>query len=185
MVNKNNHPFLIWGSYSNITANSYKVYRSVNGGKYVLIATTNSSTFDYVDQNTAYSSANPVYYYVKAYNGTYSSATNIIGTPTSKKSNISDNNMSIEKEIEFNLFMNYPNPFNPSTNIIYQLPKKGHVVLKIYNTLGKEVAELINETKEEGTYSVTFNGENLPSGLYFYKIQIGEFVEVKKMLLLK
>ena len=86
---------------------------------------------------------------------------------------------------KFRLLPNYPNPFNPSTSITYQLPRKGHVVLKVYNTLGKEVAELVNETKEEGVYSVTFNGDNLPSGMYFYKIQSSEFIDVKKMLLLK
>lgn len=72
MVNKNNHPYLIWGAHPTITANSYKLYRSVTNnynGKYVLIATTNSNTFDYVDNNTSYTSANPVYYYVKAYMG--------------------------------------------------------------------------------------------------------------------
>jgi hypothetical protein len=58
-------------------------------------------------------------------------------------------------------------------------------VLKIYNVLGKEVTELVNETKDKGMYEVTFNANNLPSGMYYYKIQSGEFTDVKKMLLLK
>ena len=85
----------------------------------------------------------------------------------------------------FNLFQNYPNPFNPTTTLSYQLPKASNVVLKVYDVLGKEVAELVNENKSAGIYSVNFNASNLPSGLYFYKIQTGDFTEVRKMLLMK
>lgn len=85
----------------------------------------------------------------------------------------------------YQLQQNYPNPFNPSTTINYELQKSGLVNLKIYNMLGKEVADLINETQEAGLHEVSFDASNLPSGTYIYKIQSGNFVQVRKMILLK
>ena len=86
---------------------------------------------------------------------------------------------------EFALYNNYPNPFNPSTTIRYQIPDRSLVTLKVCNILGREVAILINEEKTAGTYELTWNAENLPSGVYFYRIQAGEFIQTKKMILLK
>lgn len=80
---------------------------------------------------------------------------------------------------------NYPNPFNPSTTISYQIPSAGFVTLKVYDILGKEVADLINENKSAGYYNVSFNAGNLPSGIYIYTIQTNGFVQSKKMLFLK
>ncbi|MDP2364275.1 MAG: T9SS type A sorting domain-containing protein [Ignavibacteria bacterium] len=78
-----------------------------------------------------------------------------------------------------------PNPFNPSTTIIFSLPQAGIVNLKIYNLLGEEVKTLIAEERQAGNHSVQFNANNLASGFYFYKLQAGSFVETKKMILLK
>ena len=86
---------------------------------------------------------------------------------------------------KFFIRQNYPNPFNPTTTISYQLPKESHVLLSVYNTLGKEVATLVNEYKEPGYYNVSFDATNLPSGLYFYRMQAGKFTDVRKMLLMK
>jgi len=83
------------------------------------------------------------------------------------------------------LSLNYPNPFNPSTTIKYQIKESGFVTLKIYDVLGKEVAELLNENKEAGFYNLTFNASNLPSGLYIYRMIVNNFVSTKKMLLTK
>jgi len=83
------------------------------------------------------------------------------------------------------LDQNYPNPFNPTTKISYQLPQSGYVNLKVFNTLGKEVASLVNEEKSAGNYEVDFNAQGLSSGIYFYTIQSGSFQETKKMILLK
>jgi hypothetical protein len=85
----------------------------------------------------------------------------------------------------FDLYQNYPNPFNPITNIQYCIGSPGLVRLKIYDILGKEVAILVNEEKPAGRYSIEFNGSSLASGVYFYKLETGEFIQVKKMLLLK
>jgi photosystem II stability/assembly factor-like uncharacterized protein len=87
--------------------------------------------------------------------------------------------------LKYNLSQNHPNPFNPTTLINYQLPITGHVILKIYDMLGKEVAKLVDEEKIAGDYKVTFNGTNLSSGVYFYRLTTGYFSQTKKMLLLK
>lgn len=86
---------------------------------------------------------------------------------------------------KFYLSQNYPNPFNPTTNFEYGISESGSVSLKIYNTTGKEVATLVNETKTAGYYTVNFNGSNLSSGVYYYRIESGKFVQVKKLVLLK
>ncbi|MCZ6704211.1 MAG: FG-GAP-like repeat-containing protein [Ignavibacteria bacterium] len=86
---------------------------------------------------------------------------------------------------EFNLEQNYPNPFNPSTKIIFSIPQETNVILKVYNLLGKEVATLVNENKKPGFYELNFGGENLPSGVYVYRIEAGSFSSSKKMILLK
>ncbi len=85
----------------------------------------------------------------------------------------------------FSLMQNYPNPFNPSTTIRYELPRESYVTLKVYNVLGQEVATLVNEKREAGRYEVEFDGAMQPSGLYFYRLQVGTYIETKKFLLLK
>jgi hypothetical protein len=86
---------------------------------------------------------------------------------------------------EFVLSQNYPNPFNPTTTINYSLPKAGIVKLTIYNTLGQSIKVLENGYQKAGNYSVNFNASNLPSGIYFYKLEAGQFSQVKKMVLIK
>ena len=83
------------------------------------------------------------------------------------------------------LSQNYPNPFNPVTRINYQIPKLSHVTIKVYNILGQEVATLVNEEKMAGNYSVEFNATRFASGVYFYRMQAGDFVSTKKLILLK
>ncbi|MBL7128862.1 MAG: T9SS type A sorting domain-containing protein [Ignavibacteria bacterium] len=86
----------------------------------------------------------------------------------------------------YSLSQNYPNPFNPSTTINYELPKDGTVKLIIYDILGREVSRLVyNEFKAAGRYSVAFDGSNLSSGIYFYKIEVGSFTDIKRMVLIK
>ncbi|MCW8813484.1 MAG: T9SS type A sorting domain-containing protein [Chlorobium sp.] len=86
---------------------------------------------------------------------------------------------------EFNLAQNYPNPFNPSTTIRYAVPKTSQVSIKIYDLTGQEVASLVNEVKEVGTYEVKFDARNLASGVYLYKMIAGDFSSVKKLNVLK
>jgi Ca-activated chloride channel homolog len=87
--------------------------------------------------------------------------------------------------VSFSLAQNYPNPFNPSTTITYSVPRRTIVLVRIFNALGQEVALLVNELKEAGTYQLTWNASNVPSGIYFYRLQAGEYVETKKMVLLR
>ncbi|MDD5360804.1 MAG: M28 family peptidase [Ignavibacteria bacterium] len=87
--------------------------------------------------------------------------------------------------VKFNLAQNYPNPFNPVTKINFALPKSGLVTLKVYDILGKEVAALLREVRQAGYYTVDFNGSDLSSGVYYYRLEAGEFADVKKMILIK
>lgn len=89
------------------------------------------------------------------------------------------------KDINFELLHNFPNPFNPSTIIKYSIPEKEFVSLKVYNILGKEVAELVSNVQTEGFYSVTFDASGFSSGVYIYKLQAGSFTASHKMLLIK
>jgi hypothetical protein len=86
---------------------------------------------------------------------------------------------------EFKLTQNFPNPFNPMTKINFALPKQGFVTLKIYDIIGREIKTLVNEVKQTGYYTVDFNGSSLASGVYFYRIQSGDFISVKRMVLIK
>ena len=86
---------------------------------------------------------------------------------------------------KYELNQNFPNPFNPSTRISFQIPGQYFVSLKIYNMLGEEVATLVNEKKSAGKYNVHFNASALPSGVYFYQLSAGNFTQTKKMILLK
>lgn len=86
---------------------------------------------------------------------------------------------------KYELSQNYPNPFNPSTTIKYSIPATEFVTLKVYDILGREVASLINEQKQAGWYEINFDAFSLSSGTYFYRIQAGDFIETKKMVLLK
>ncbi len=89
----------------------------------------------------------------------------------------------------YELSQNYPNPFNPSTTIKYQIKESGFVTLNVYNLLGNLVATLVQENEPAGTYYINFNanteGNQLPSGVYFYRLQVGNFVATKKMIIMK
>ena len=80
---------------------------------------------------------------------------------------------------------NYPNPFNPTTTINYQLPENGFVTIKVYDVLGKEIATLVNENKSGGYYNINFDASKLTSGVYIYTINVNGFTQSKKMLLMK
>jgi hypothetical protein len=121
----------------------------------------------------------PMWQYNTRHNGVYGDVT-LVGITQ---------NTNIVPE-KFNLHQNYPNPFNPSTKIRFEFPLskgglKGVVTLKIFDILGKEIQTLVNEQLQPGTYEVTFDGSNLPSGIYFYKLTSGYFTATKKLVLLK
>jgi photosystem II stability/assembly factor-like uncharacterized protein len=104
---------------------------------------------------------------------------------TSTGGGIFVNNISTEVPDNYNLHQNYPNPFNPTTNIKFDILKNENVTLSVYDMLGREISTLVNEKMQPGTYEVTFDGSNLPSGAYFYRLASGDYVETKKMLMIK
>lgn len=93
--------------------------------------------------------------------------------------------VEIEIPLAYWLSQNYPNPFNPTTKISWQIKNDGQVTIKVYDQLGKEVVTLVNEEKPAGSYEVEFNASSLASGVYYYKITAGSFVDTKKMILMK
>ncbi len=98
--------------------------------------------------------------------------------------------VSVEEEFDeiptaYNLSQNYPNPFNSSSVIRYSVPQSSKVVIKVFDILGREIETLVNEEKPVGSYEVEFDATALPSGIYFYRLQAGDFVETKKMVLMK
>jgi len=106
------------------------------------------------------------------------------------QSNFDYNILPVEDESnlivdDYKLFQNYPNPFNPSTTISYQIPQQELVIMKVFDILGNEIGTIVNEEKPAGNYKVDFNTHSLPSGVYFYQLVAGNFVETKKMVLMK
>ncbi len=97
---------------------------------------------------------------------------------------VEDDNKSL-LPVKFSLSQNYPNPFNPTTIINFQIPKFSLVTLKIYDILGREIRTLVNENRPAGNYKINFNAENLSSGIYLYRIIVDDFIQTKKMILLK
>jgi hypothetical protein len=87
--------------------------------------------------------------------------------------------------VAFRLGQNYPNPFNPSTTIRYDLPRRAHVSLSVFNTLGQQVASLVEGEEEAGYHEVQFDASQVSSGVYFYRLCAGKYVETKKMLLMR
>jgi len=86
---------------------------------------------------------------------------------------------------EFGIDQNYPNPFNPATNIRYAVPQTSHVTIRIYNVTGQLVATLVNETRDAGYHNVVFDGTQLASGVYIYRMQAADFVQTRKLMLIK
>ena len=115
---------------------------------------------------------------------------NLISNPIVNGINISITATGVDNGISnlpkaFALYQNYPNPFNPTTIISYSVPKAGLVKIKVYDILGREVTQLVNEQKNAGTYNIEFNASKLATGVYFYRMQAGSFAQTKKLLLLK
>lgn len=103
----------------------------------------------------------------------------LLGTPTAVTSH------TTATPATFVLYQNYPNPFNPSTTIRYTLPQRSHVTLSVFNTLGQQVASLVDAVEEPGEHSVRFGGSSLASGVYFYRLRAGEYVATKRLVLLR
>ncbi|MFA6978757.1 MAG: T9SS type A sorting domain-containing protein [Ignavibacteriaceae bacterium] len=183
VANANGNSVLLnWNTATELNNYGFEIERTVGGGQSAVVywekigfvngsGNSNSSKdYSFSDDNIA---AGKYQYRLKQIDndGSYEYSPEVeveIGTPT-----------------KFSLSQNYPNPFNPSTTINYQLPISGNVTLKVFDVLGKEVTSLVNEKKEAGNYTVEFSTTNLASGTYFYRLQAGDFVQIKKMVILK
>jgi len=128
----------------------------------------------------------PCIWSAMAYNGTDSlPSINILSFTIVRKIHSGIKEISKGKPDRYGLFQNYPNPFNSGTAISYQIRQQGYVTLKVFDVLGREVASLVNESQKPGTYEISFDASQYSSGVYYYKIQAGDFTEIKKMVLMK
>jgi hypothetical protein len=180
---------LSWNSGSSPSPpiTGYRIQKKIglpqDSSAYITIEETNASTFIFDDDSVELN-----------HNYTYRIATLSGSGNSSHYGNeatayvpdvLSSAKTQSELLLEFSLEQNYPNPFNPSTKIKYSVPLSSNVIIKSFDILGNELETLVNEDKPAGNYEVEFNGSGLPSGIYFYRIEAGEFVETKKMILLK
>jgi len=199
--NANNYVKITWAANMEPDIASYKVYKMIEGQTgWVQIGSVNYSlntnTYSYIDQTvTPGSRFDPhynIHYKVTAKDlgnkeSLYSPETVINGSTYYLWKQKSDTQNEVA---EYGINQNYPNPFNPSTTINYQIPERSMVTLKVYDVLGNEVAELVNEWKETGSYTVQFSAGELASGMYIYRLDaVGNagvlYNETKRMLLLK
>jgi hypothetical protein len=167
---------LNWSTASELNNNGFEVQRK-SGDEFVTISfikgagtTTETQNYSYSDEKLAIGKYS---YRLKQvdFNGTFEYS-NVI-------------NVDLFSPNEFVLDQNYPNPFNPSTIISFSVPQSSFVTLKVYDVLGNEVSTLVNETKEAGKYSVSFDAAGLSNGVYFYSINSDNFTSTKKMILMK
>ncbi len=168
---------LNWSTATETNNQTFEIQRKAESGSYVTIGsvqgngtTTQEHNYSYVDSK------------VEPGNYTYR-LRQVDFNGSSAYSN--EVNVKVNAPLSFGLQQNYPNPFNPTTIIKYSLDKPGMVKLSVYNVLGQEVSTLVNNYKEAGYYTVNFNASNLPSGTYIYRLQTGNQVSVKKMILMK
>ena len=178
-----NHIRLQWNANTEPDLSQYEISRKVNETAWQVVTTTTNTYW--VDPDWAYNdSPFDVSYRIRAkdVNNHYSSYSNIVTCHPypMKRSDYASFDVPAEYKP-----VSYPNPFNPATNISYQIKDKGFVSLKVYDMLGKVVSELVNEVQDAGEYSVIFDGSNLSSGIYFCSMQAGTFTHVKKMVLAK
>lgn len=170
---------LNWHDASSNESGFYIERKKGSAGTYSVIDSVGANVSTFTDMTGA--GGSQYFYRVRGYNSfvrsAYSNEVNLTLTGIrSDRPGVPD---------KFDVSQNYPNPFNPSTKITYQLPTAGHVILKIFDALGREVATLVNDNLAAGYYDVTFNADRLPSGIYFYRLAAGGYVSVKKMVLMK
>jgi hypothetical protein len=173
----NNDVVLNWSTATEINNSGFEVQRTFEGNEFATIGfvpghgtTTEARSYRFVDAGL---SAGSYTYRLKQvdFNGTFSYSDIV--------------NVDVIGPLQFELAQNYPNPFNPSTTINFSIPQSSNVTLKIFNTLGQEVATLVNENMESGVHTINFDASALNSGIYFYRLDAGQYSEVRKMTLIK
>ncbi len=188
-------PKLKWTANVDPDIAGYKVERKINNGSWIVPVNGNNispNTTEFIDMEVLIwnnSNNQTAYYRMKAFDteNLYSdnTQTESINFYTIFKNSSLIGNENESSSIDYHLFSNYPNPFNPSTSIKYQIKDEGFVSLIIYDILGKKIVTLVNEYKNAGYYKVDFSANEFPSGVYIYKLSVNGFISVKKMLLSK
>jgi cyclomaltodextrinase / maltogenic alpha-amylase / neopullulanase len=211
LINWQPHPFYnMYSTLLHLKRNNKALWNGSKGGEFTRINTSdNSAVFSFLRQNEddkvfgifnltgqlrTFVLIDSAYFdvYVNAFTAdtvSFSSVTQLTLNAWeykiySKGENISEVNEA-PNVVSYSLSQNYPNPLNPSTNIRYSVPQLSHVTIKVFDLLGNEIETLVNEVKPSGTYELKWNAADLPSGIYFYRLQSGGFIETKKMILLK
>lgn len=186
--------FPVEGDQLTISLGMYKNGELIGyGGGYI---STTTSDYTYFAENITYTSdeiPDTLFYIITicGVGGTLDSSFHAGTVYYADDVAVSTSTVGIDKDVyKLNLFslnQNYPNPFNPSTTISFQIPVSGHIILKVYDILGREVKTLLNEYKTAGLHKIEFRIEKdqLASGIYFYRLQAGNFIETKKMVLMR
>jgi hypothetical protein len=172
-----------WTTASELDNDRFEIHRSSEGGAWSRISTvaghgTSSSAHHYSYLDEAVEAGTTYSYHLASVdlNGSTEWVGDIVtATPTTSNAMAGT----------YALHQNHPNPFNPSTEIVFEIAEAGQVALKVFNVTGQEVATLVNEPQNSGLHRVTFDGSALPSGVYFYSLRAGGFTATRKMLLLK
>lgn len=187
----NSHPKLNWIAAGETDVQSANpgvlIERKINAGSWSQITTLSGTATQYIDYGVSWAGGGPynAYYRIR-FKDTQNKLSLYSDTKSIQYGDVWKIGTEPEDVItEYKLQQNYPNPFNPSTTISFSIPNNGLVTLKVYDIPGTEVAELVNEVKGAGNYSVTFNASELPSGIYFYTLASGNFMATKKLILLK
>ena len=176
-VNSEGSVVLDWSTATEVNNQMFEIERKGDEGQYLTVGyvdgygtTTEPQEYSYTDNTVG---TGTYYYRLKQidFGGQYEYSDEI--------------EVEVIGPLTFALEQNYPNPFNPSTSIEYSIPENGFAKLSVYNLVGEEVSVLVNETVNAGFYEVAFNAANLPSGTYFYRLQSGNTVQSKKMILMK
>ena len=173
----NNSVTLNWSTATEVNNLGFEVQRTVEGNEFVTIGfvsghgtTAETKNYSFVDPNL--SAGNYTYRLNQVdFNGTFSYSDQV--------------NVDVTALVQFELAQNYPNPFNPSTKITFSLASDSKVSLKVFNILGEELINLLNENISAGVHELTFNASGLNSGVYLYRIKAGSFVQTKKLMLIK
>jgi Secretion system C-terminal sorting domain len=177
-IDNSNYVELSWATATELNNQGFSVERKNSSTEWISLGfiegmgtTTETHIYSFKDNNVA--------------TGTYSYRLKQIDFDGSFRYYELSDIVEVSTPFAYNLLQNYPNPFNPSTTISWQLKNDGMVTIKVYDQLGKEVATLVNEEKPAGSYEIEFNESSLASGVYYYRINAGSFVDTKKMILMK
>jgi hypothetical protein len=197
---KGSSVILKWTTSSEVNNQGFDIERSVNQTVWTRLgfvagSGTTNSLRNYTYTDNSITTSGTYYYRLKQINndGTYQYFNKAGGDFVRVRGvrnialNQSDSNTEVESSsaTEFSLNQNYPNPFNPSTVIAYSIPQSANVMMVVYNSIGQNVKILENGFKNAGNYTVSFNASEFPSGVYFYRIEAGQFTQIRKMMLLK